>query len=169
MKKLLIKCLFTIYTVSMPVYAQTLWKEAKAGMTVKELKQAMKELTPPTVPEHMGPNNALQDLLIKKNIKIVNEDFTAHFYFTNNRLIAVHIFADTFVDKQKIAYLYPMVEDLLRDKYGKPRERSIEEGRKSTEWRSNNVDISLLYYDLDAKSFLKIIYSVLSNSSRNNL
>ncbi|WP_306600865.1 hypothetical protein [Geothrix sp. 21YS21S-2] len=150
--------------------AQALWKEARAGMSTKELLKTIKGLVPN--PEDSPLSDGSTSPYILKDVMLDGESFTAMFYIKNDKLKQVHLSAPSEIGRASAVNTYSNLFKSLSDKYGMPKRTDVASfTRKEMIWILGKIDITLLLISSeDGKlNFLKIIYGTRLTKERENL
>jgi hypothetical protein len=138
--------IFSILTTAPTLCAQTLCHGAAYGMTLDDVKKAVPEAAPPpTKPEHLGDGS--EELLRLEGVQLVNEKFTARFFFKAKRLTQVTLSLQkdhTFDDALRV---FNSLTEALRTKYGPEISRQTHRGMLNTaeaEWVSGRTNVGLI-------------------------
>ena len=156
--------------LNLSLHAQTLWREAKAGMTPQELTQAIEGLHAlPSDPIHRQVDGSV-DMYRLKNVEIAGYIFEAHFHFYNKKLSSVWLEVDTTVKSFLLPKLLSTTVELMTQKYGPPQrvEPGEEKGMGTTVlWSKYGIDIKI--YCRESGGILNIIYSTHIEYDKRNI
>lgn len=124
--------------------ADTLWGKAVAGASVAEVKAAIPEVTDhePTPGEKI--KSGAKKLLALAPVPVAGKDFTAAFYFGDDKLEQVSLsFQKPGIDPSDCQHTGDSVVEALRAKYGKELTRSVSSQSTSMSWSSGKTSISM--------------------------
>jgi hypothetical protein len=151
--------LFTACTLAS---AQSLWGGADYGMSVSQVRSAVKGAVTPDKPGHLG--DGAEELLKVANVEIVNQRFDAHFYFKGQKLSQVTLSLIPEREFHGLMLVFDSLTDALRSKYGQEISRNISRGtlnRADATWMSGRTNINVFVLSVsDTSGVLNINYQV---------
>lgn len=105
-------------------FAQTLWRETVYGMGPDEVMKLVPEAVPVTV-KRGTLNSGAEELLRIDGVEIVNEKFTASFYFKDQKLVQVMLSLESPKSFPTSLRVFDTLTEALRAKYGQELSRKV--------------------------------------------
>ncbi len=143
-----LKSLFIALAVALlgvAAHAQTLWRGTVAGMPPAEVKRLVPEAVPPEGKAGSLATGAVE-LLRVPNFELVNEQFSASFYFKNDKLSQVTLALRGTKSFESALRTFESVTEALRARYGPELSRKLPQGSLATAeatWLSGRTNIDL--------------------------
>ena len=126
---------------------QTLWRKTVAGMSPAEVTRRVPEATPPK-----GLPNTLEDgaveLLKIPSFALVNQPFSASFYFKRDKLTQVMLSLLTPSTFDSALLTFDSLTEALRAKYGPEISRSRNFFKAEAMWISGRTNITLILFSV---------------------
>lgn len=141
--------------------AQSLWNGTDYGMTVEQVKAVLPSAIRPL--EQARLHDGSEELLRVEHVTVVNEDFSASFYFNAGKLKQVTLSLEERRDFDATMRLFDSLAKLFRVKYGPEIDREIQKGILNTAnstWLSGRTNITLFASGVRGRddTVLHIIY-----------
>ena len=151
---------FAALVASVSSYAQELWGGAQYGMSEDQVSAAVVD-TKPAAPNRLG-NGAVAKLQ-KDGVEIASEQFTAQFYFLDDKLDQVMLFVPKGRSYQQVSVAADQIKDALTSKYGAPLRCEKHAGNVmrgySCHWAKDGGNVRLLLLGIeDGTPTLNIAY-----------
>lgn len=137
--------IFSILITAPTLCAQTLWHGTAYGMSVDDVEKVVpKAAPPPANPGHLGDGS--EELLCLEGIELVNEKFTAKFFFKAKKLTQVTLSLQEGHTFDEALRVFNRLTEALRTKYGPELSRETHRGMLNTaeaEWVSGRTNVNL--------------------------
>ena len=131
---------------ALPASAQTLWRETTIGMSPAQVKARVPEAT--TVSGERGTlNDGEVELLRVEQFELLNEAFSASFFFKDKKLAQVTLTLREQMTFPSALRLFEALSEALTVRYGRAISSSITETpfkEASASWQSGRTNISVL-------------------------
>ena len=124
--------------------AQVLWNGTRYGMTTDQVIKIVKLAKTPDSPNVWG--DGARELLRIEEIKIVNNNFYASFFFLKGRLTQVTLSIENAGSFEDAIRVFNSLTEVLRVKYGAEMMRNVKRGTLNTadaEWMSGRTNINV--------------------------
>lgn len=163
--KVILRLLFVLIlaAAATDAFAQApmLWHGARYGMSPKEVKAVIPQASPPAKPSHLA--GGAVELLHLDGIEIARSQFSASFYFADNKLSQVTLTVPK-KNFDEALLVFNDVTDALRAKYGKEITHTVQRGvlnRAEAIWMNGRTNIDLFLMSVrEHTAFLNINYQV---------
>lgn len=154
--------LFTALTFHSFVLAQSLWGGTEFGMSPSQVRKQY-----PTSEFSAKPSTlhgGAKGLLVLSGIEIVNKNFSAIFYFNNEKLEQVVLSCEKQPNFDSALLVFTVVSDALRFKYGQEISKNVNRGilnQANAVWLSGKTNISMIAMGVENNdAILNINYQV---------
>lgn len=141
--KLFIAICILLFSIS--AEAQTLWRGAIYGMSVTQVQEAFQTATAPVV-DVGSLGSGAEELLRLNQVRLVNHDFIARFYFKDQKLVQVTLSLKEDHTFDSGMLIFESLSEALRVKYGTEINKEINRGilnNAIATWLSGRTNISL--------------------------
>jgi hypothetical protein len=128
--------------VTSPANAQWLWGVIKYGMSLEQVKTLVPNGTPASEPDYLADGS--QELLRLENVKIVNTNFSAKFYFKTGKLSQVTLEWETGQTFESALLVFNSLTEAFRTKYGSEISREVKRDRAEVTWVSGQTNINVI-------------------------
>lgn len=127
--------------------AQSLWNGTEYGMSLDQVKASLPHASSPAKPGNLA--DGAEELLRLEDIKLVNERFTASFYFKGGKLTQVTLSLAKRRPFNQTLLVFNQLTEALRAKYGQEISREIKRGGRGLNaadatWMSGRTNINVL-------------------------
>jgi len=148
--------------VASPANAQWPWDGTKYGMSLEQVRTLVPNGKPPSQPDDFP--DGLQELLRLENVKIVNTNFSAKFYFKTGKLSQVTLSWESGQTFDNALLVFNSLTEALRAKYGSEISREVKRGllnEAEANWLSGQTNINVLAMSVgEHDSFINVNYQL---------
>lgn len=152
---------FAALTFQSFALAQSLWGTTEYGMSVSQVQSLYPNATAPA--EMSTLYGGVKGLLTIPGIEIVNNQFTAIFYFKDEKLVQVTLKRDNYASLSSALPDFKEVTTALRAKYGQEVSSGVERSlsQATANWLSGKTNITLFAHAMGgSNATLSINYQV---------
>lgn len=143
---------------------QTLWQKASYGMSVDQVRAVVPNATLLSLQSNDHLNDGSVGLLKLNNLEIVNNKFTAIFYFTDKKLTQVTLTLNGQHSFDSAMDVFYSLAEIFRIKYGRELSLKIKKGlvnMANANWFFNGTNINLIVMGVgNNDALLNINYQV---------